>query len=449
MKFEKQGRYCMGVAMRKPICVESNEEMNAEGVRLTLFDYTNREVLSISKYDQKLNEEIRRVKGLTGGEKAGWIRSNRPNAVLFEDDPVKEMKGVGPAAVRKLLNAGIQTVKDIRFKELLSTDVDSKLKVMSEIPDSPTLSTLKKLHLQSKTAIAGSAPAPINHSNAQNPYLSRYGEENWRKEIEKVSYMKKYCCICELVTHIHDKTRDAFKGTRYEQTYLFYHDALITMTDKDCLAWMEEKGYLERWILPVLGCNNEIIIENENGVPKINKNYKGRPVGDCMELMPLDNSLFRDLRTCFDMHVTLTSILPSTDLRRFSKSTPKCITSSISRIWDPETGVSPSSNRIIQDILRVKENIELVVEAGGAIVPGVCDRNGHRRTQRADGLDRRGKYDRDKMDSSQVPEGLESMDLHSDCKQVCSEFYNGVKVKYALRGNADETQSDGEEMDGE
>ena len=82
-------------------------------------------------------------------------------------------------------------------------------------------------------------------------------------------------------------------------------------------------------------------------------------------------------------------------------------------------------------------------------MPGVCDRNGHRRIQRADCLDRRGKYDRDKMDSSQVPEGLESMDLHSDCKQVCSEFYNGVKVKYALRGNADETQSDGEEIDGE
>ena len=38
------------------------------------------------------------------------------------------------------------------------------------------------------------------------------------------------------------------------------------------------------------------------------------------------------------------------------------------------------------------ENIILVIEAGGAIVPGVCDRTGHRRKKREGEPDCRGKY---------------------------------------------------------
>ena len=213
---------------------------------------------------------------------------------------------------------------------------------------------------------------------------------------------------------------------------------------------MREKDYLKHWILPELDLNGEVIIADENGEMKINRYYKGKPVGNCPELMPLDNSLFRDFRTCFDMHVTLTSILHRTDPRRFSKATPKCITSSIERIWDPETGVSPPSNRIIQDILRMVENIQLVVEAGGAQVPGVCDRNGHRRIICAGKNDRRGRYDRSKMERDQEAEALDTMNLHADCKEVMMDFYNRVKSKYQghHRSRSDEEiQSDGDEMD--
>ena len=51
------------------------------------------------------------------------------------------------------------------------------------------------------------------------------------------------------------------------------------------------------------------------------------------------------------------------------------------------------------------------------------------------------------MDSKQVAEGLESMDLHADCREVYLEFYNSVKAKYAPHGNADENQSEEKEMD--
>ena len=115
------------------------------------------------------------------------------------------------------------------------------------------------------------------------------------------------------------------------------------MTDKDCIEWMKEEGIYKRWILPVLGLNNEISIEDSEGKTKVNTRYKGHPVGDCPEAMPQDNSLFRDLRTSFDTHITLTSMLARDDPRRFNKATPKEITRCIEKLWHPITGVVPSS----------------------------------------------------------------------------------------------------------
>ena len=96
---------------------------------------------------------------------------------------------------------------------------------------------IKNLHTQAKASLPGSEPEPGNYLSAANPYEARYGE-NWESEIKKVKSMTKYCDVHDLVSHIHDVTRDAFKGTRYKETYLFYHDVLISTTDKDCLDWI-------------------------------------------------------------------------------------------------------------------------------------------------------------------------------------------------------------------
>ena len=416
--------------MKKPINSETGREKEQVGIRLPFFDYTGREVLSISKYETKINDEIRRVKDLTCGYSSGWIKSTRSIGEIFGEDSVKFIHGVGQSTLNKLEIGNIKKVKDLMFLQYSHTEIINELKVISEIPGTPSLSTLKRLQLKANSATPGSPPAEENYLIHPNPYLARYGETEWRNEIKKVTGMKKYCCIKELVLHIHEETRQAFKGTKYESTYLFYHGALTTMTDIECRDWMEEEGILKRWILPEFGCNDEIVIVDDDGNEKRNKNFKGRPVGDCMELMPLDNSLFRDFRTCFDVHVTLTSILPSTDSRRFSKGTPKSITASVSRIWDPVNGVSPPSNRIIQDITRMTENIMLVIEAGGAIVPGVCDRNGHRRKQREGVPDRRGKYDRSIINENEEAKALDTTNLHVDCKEVVLQFYSTETCKF-------------------
>ena len=116
-------------------------------------------------------------------------------------------------------------------------------------------------------------------------------------------------------------------------------------------------------------------MKDADGKEKTSRSYKGRPVGDCPEAMPLDNSLFRDFRTSMDRHIGITSILAIEDPLRFSKATPIEIMKTVNRLWDPVTGVSPRPNRIVQDIQRLKENVLLIVDADGAIV----DHNGHRR----------------------------------------------------------------------
>ena len=178
----------------------------------------------------------------------------------------------------------------------------------------------------------------------------------------------------------------------------------------------EKKGILNRWIRPVLGLNDEIIVTDADGKVKKSTRYKGRPVGDCPELMPLDNSLFRDLRTSVDQHVGITSMLSRDDKRRFSKATPKLIIDTINRIWDPDNGVSPRPDRIVQDIERLKENIAIVIEAEGAIVTDVVDRNGHRR-KKSNGQ----KQYRPKKEQFRAL-SVNELNLHKDAQDVLVEI---------------------------
>ena len=234
----------MGVAVRKMIDPETGEEGDLEGIRLPFFNYTGKEVLAIKKYEKKIEEEIQRVKNLTYGKTAGWVVSSRDNDALFHDDCVSVMKGVGAKMKEKLENAGVHKIKDFIFDDTSPPAVKAKLISISD-KSTISLTSIQKFYNQASTANPGACPPDTNYLFANNPYEARYGD-NWRAEIKKVRFMSKYCDIRDLVRHIHDTTRDAFKGTKHEQTYQFYHDALITMTDKDCLEWMEQEGILKK-----------------------------------------------------------------------------------------------------------------------------------------------------------------------------------------------------------
>ena len=109
--------------------------------------------------------------------------------------------------------------------------------------------------------------------------------------------------------------------------------------------------------------------------------------------------------------MTLTSLLPLSDPKRFSKATPNLIVDAVRRLWDPEVGVTPKPTRIIQDIKRLKENLKIVFEANGGVVLGVVDRNGHRRKSGP------GRQYQPRI-ANRKALSIEELGLHMDCQQA-------------------------------
>ncbi|KAL7534623.1 hypothetical protein ACHAXR_006003 [Thalassiosira sp. AJA248-18] len=172
------------------------------------------------------------------------------------------------------------------------------------------------------------------------------------------------------------ETKKAYENTVHKDTWMFYHDALKLMTAKDCVDWMkkqfidEEKkvSYYDKWVLPIFGLNDEFA------------RFKGRPIGNSPEMMPLDNCLNKDLHECVSRHVLMSraATLSKDDPRIFSMATPKQGELAYKRVWCPTTGVAPPSKRIIQDIMKVVGAMKQIHAQKGAFVPNLAQRPGDR-----------------------------------------------------------------------
>ena len=126
--------------------------------------------------------------------------------------------------------------------------------------------------------------------------------------------------------------------------------------------------YLDKWMKPVLGITPE----------------SRHHVGNQPEKQPLDNSCNEDQNLAVDRHVIMSQVLSNDPDNRltFSLATPRLGAIAYKRIVHPETGVAPSSKRIIDDCERVWTSCRPILEARGAFVPGLADRRGHRKTQK-------------------------------------------------------------------
>jgi hypothetical protein len=106
-------------------------------------------------------------------------------------------------------------------------------------------------------AIPGKLPVKVDYRKFDNLYLEKYGdritkcEPEWKHQMRKCSQMSQYVCVTQLVEHIVTESAKFFIGTEFEDTWVFYHDALLLITGNDTVEWMREYGFLKRWILPV------------------------------------------------------------------------------------------------------------------------------------------------------------------------------------------------------
>jgi hypothetical protein len=181
--------------------------------------------------------------------------------------------------------------------------------------------------------------------------------------------MSPFVCISEVVEHIVVETARIYKGTKKEDDWMFYHDALSLMTAKDTIKWMQEKDYLKRWILPMGGLH-----QWDNDL----KAYFGRPIGNSPENMPLDTSLNNDVHQKVDQHVLITRHMDSKDEEKFDLSTPVKGWSAYKRVLE----TVPTSQRILQDVEKVLHSLEIVRQKKGVRCSGVGNTNYGRRREK-------------------------------------------------------------------
>ena len=316
------------------------------------------------------------------------------------------------------------------MKDLCSIDPETLL-VTKGTPATTRRITTRKLHLLKNLAVEKAHPGScphhvVDYHSFENLYKAWYGPV-WEEKIKKATALAKYVCVKDLVLHIDKESRRAFAGTRYENDYLFYHDALTQLTDSQCVEWMKSVGIYDRWLKPELGCNDVVRVLGEDGLMQDSTRFKGRFVGNSPELNPLDNSLFRDLRTSLNLHVAATWNMEKSDTLKFSLGTPKEITRAFLRIWDPTNGVAPPSKRILEDVKKILTSLEAIVEANGKIVPGLVNRNGHRAgTKSTD-------------ESTYVKTGkktcLSEIGIHDSIRGYLLDRYREEKKKYLLGEN--------------
>ena len=106
--------------------------------------------------------------------------------------------------------------------------------------------------------------------------------------------------------------------------------------------------------------------------------------GDTPEFMPLDSNLFADLETAVTWNVAATRSLPRDDPDRFCLATPKDCWSAVERTWQ----YAPTPNRIVEDIERVFDAIDVVVKERGVAVDFDELRHGRRLQDHHDSVGR-------------------------------------------------------------
>jgi hypothetical protein len=304
MKHAEEVRLCLGVAQ-----VE-REDGAIEGRRAVPFDCSGKVVLSMKDWSKKEKEEILRVKNLQGNA-LPWVEIQHEEAgIFYENDHVTKIQNVGKKTAERLATINVLTVR-----QLLDADIDDLMTICAR-------RKLDKWRQDASDPLPGNAPPNVvtNHKLAANPCESRCGPE-WKDCIAKSCFMAKYVCITTLVQHVCDESKTLMAGTKHEDDWLFYHDALSLMTAKDCTAWMKDENIHARWLLPMLDCNA--------GTP-----HELKPVGNSPELMPLDNSLNQDLHESVRQHAALTQSLGNDDINKFDISTPRRGSRAYHRVWN-------------------------------------------------------------------------------------------------------------------
>lgn len=256
VKYEKEVRFCLGVYLKE------GELGEVTGERLPIFDYTEKRIIAIERRNKLRDIAILHVKrAKRTGKSSVWFKNTREKGVLYRNDSADVIKGIGKEKVKSLAELDIYSVNDLKTMD------DAKMTEICATETRGLTDTSLKLwrHL-AQAALDEDAPTPIDHRDAANQFLSRFGP-TWESQIDKIAMAGKIC-ITELIDHIFDTSRDALGPD-----YMVYHDALSLMTGTSAVKYMREKGYYSHWILPQLDLMNDGTSELNSYAHRLTREY--------------------------------------------------------------------------------------------------------------------------------------------------------------------------------
>jgi hypothetical protein len=192
-------------------------------------------------------------------------------------------------------------------------------------------------------------------------YVEKYGLANYQRFV-KEAVDKKYCNIADIMNHVVLESIKMYEGTNELNTFVIFHDGLKQWWEKEAQEHMASLGFRNRQ-LRCLGNTNSGTI------------YEGKLVGNSPEICRgLDSHGFADLEASVLHHTALTAVYAIDDQRAFRMGTPAQVWSTLSRCWQ----IAPSSERIVQDISKLKFVLQKIIEANGCVVRDEALRSGVR-----------------------------------------------------------------------
>jgi hypothetical protein len=137
---------------------------------------TGKTILSVQDYARRLEAEIRRVKNLPAGG-SGWVFDTAPG-IVFEDDNLNCLNGVGDKTRDQLLKLGYDKVGDLKgLSDDLVIQLNGKL---SRVPLAGLIAAVEQASTECQEGV-GASREGADYRQHDNPYETRY-KNNWKSD---------------------------------------------------------------------------------------------------------------------------------------------------------------------------------------------------------------------------------------------------------------------------
>jgi hypothetical protein len=183
------------------------DSMGEGGVRLEPLDYMEKVVITLKESKKIIDNKILQVKILPCTTK-GWFQNQCEDGVLYVNDPMSNIKGVGKGIQKLLMENDINTIADLRGLNMqMMNNIAGRTKGLN-------IASLKQFQISCTLASINNAPEVIYFIDEDNPYTAKFGTEKdewgqevWMTSMKTLPAFAGKVCISDLVKHMVMQTK--------------------------------------------------------------------------------------------------------------------------------------------------------------------------------------------------------------------------------------------------